>query len=100
VRPPAASLIADKLVRSGLAYRARDALDGRRVIVQATSNGANLLRRIRHGGHSLLESWVGCLSDGDLIALNQGIQALALVARAFPQAADARLASLPVVANP
>jgi DNA-binding MarR family transcriptional regulator len=101
VRPPAASLIADKLVRSGLAYRARDALDGRRVIVQATSNGANLLGRIRHGGHSLLESWVGCLADDDLIALNQGIQALALVARAFPQqAAGARLGSLSAVAKP
>jgi DNA-binding MarR family transcriptional regulator len=93
VKPPAASLIVDKLVRSGLAGRVRDQVDGRRVIVQATLNGADLLSRIRHGGQSLLETWVGHLADDDLIALNQGIRALAAFARGFPQVVGGRQAS-------
>jgi len=84
VKPPAASLIVDKLVRSGLANRVRDSLDGRRVIVQATPKGVNLVSRLRHGGHSVLESWVGQLPDDDLIALTRGIRALAAVARGYP----------------
>jgi DNA-binding MarR family transcriptional regulator len=80
VKAPAASLIVDKLVRSGLAYRVRDPLDGRRVIVRVTSKGGNLVARIRHGGHSLLESWVNQLTDDDLVALDRGTGALAALA--------------------
>jgi DNA-binding MarR family transcriptional regulator len=84
VKPPAASLLVDKLVRDGLAQRLRDRSDGRRVFVQPTVKGGNLISRIRHGRHSVLERWVGELADDDLIALNRGIRVLAAVARGFP----------------
>ena len=92
VKPPAASLIVDKLVRAGLAQRVRDPVDGRRVIVQVTSTGGNLVGRLRHGGHSLLESWVGQLLDDDLVALNKGTRALAALARSLPSSRNERLA--------
>jgi len=84
VKPPAASLVVDKLVRDGLAYRLRDRTDGRRVIVEVTTKGGSLISRIRQGQHSLLESWVGQLGDDDLVALHRGIRALAGLARGFP----------------
>ena len=90
VKPPAVSLIVDKLVRAGLAQRVRDPVDGRRVIVQVTLKGGNLVGRIRHGGHSLLESWVSRLPDDDLVALNQGTRALAALARGLPPSRSER----------
>ena len=84
VKPPAASLLVDKLVRDGLAYRLRDRTDGRRVIVVTTAKGGGLISRIRQGQRSLLERWVRQLPDQDLVALNRGIRALAGAARGFP----------------
>jgi MarR family transcriptional regulator, organic hydroperoxide resistance regulator len=84
VKPPATSLVVDKLVRDGLAYRLRDRTDGRRVFVEVTPKGGSLISRIRQGQHSLLESWVGRLGDDDLVALNRGIRALAGLAQGFP----------------
>lgn len=93
-KPPATSLLVDKLVRSGLAYRERDSGDGRRVIVQPTAKGANLVGRIRHGTQAVLEKWIGLLVDDDLVALRKGSSALATVAVGLPQsrlADDSRL---------
>lgn len=84
-KPPATSLLVDKLVAAGLAYRERDPVDGRRVIVQPTAKGANLVSRIRHGAQSVLERWVGQLSDDDLVALRRGTSALAEVATGLPR---------------
>jgi DNA-binding MarR family transcriptional regulator len=86
VKPAAASLVVDKLARSGLADRSRDVVDGRRVLVHVTPRGADLLTRIRHGGRSVLEGWVGQLADEDLVALHRGVLALAACAvrDAFP----------------
>jgi DNA-binding MarR family transcriptional regulator len=92
VGPAAASLLVDKLARSGLAYRVRDPVDGRRVMVQATPDGADLVNRIRQGGHALLENWVGQLADDDLIALNQGVRALAALAGGLALPRHAELA--------
>jgi len=83
VKPPAASLLVDKLVRAGLAYRLRDDADARRVIVHPTVKGVNLISRVRRGGRSLLESWVNALSDDDLAALRKGLTALVAVAQGF-----------------
>lgn len=80
VKPPAASLLVDKLARAGLASRLRDRGDGRRVIVQPTAEGGALISRIRHGSHLVLETWVAQLSDADLAALGQGMRVLAAVA--------------------
>ena len=96
VKAPASSLIVDKLVLGGLAYRIRDAEDGRRVIVRPTSKGADLVRRVRDGRRSLIEGWVSQLSDADLVSLRKGMAALVGIARGFPLDApvksDARLA--------
>lgn len=87
VKTAAASLIADRLVRNGAAVRAPDAGDGRRVILTPTAEGLEILRRVRHGGQALLESWIGQLTPDDLLALGRGLQALAGVARRHPLAA-------------
>lgn len=85
---PAASLLVDKLERDGLAYRRRDAADGRRVIVQVTAEGSRLVGRVRRGGHLLLASWVQQLPESDLAALARGALALAASVRESRLAAD------------
>lgn len=77
VKPPAASLLVDKLVAAGLARRERDRFDGRRVIVHPTNSGTALLNRVRQGTRAVLQNWVRQLSDDDLAALHRGTQALA-----------------------
>lgn len=84
VKAPASSLIVDKLVHSGLVYRIRDSVDGRRVIVRPTAKGADLVRRVRHGRRSLIGGWVSQLSDADLASLGKGMTALVGIARGFP----------------
>ena len=96
IKPPAASLLVDKLVRAGLASRRGDPLDGRRVIVHATAHGTALVNRIRHGAQSLLEHWVGQLGGDDLAALHRGSRALAAVANQSGR--GARESTPPVVA--
>lgn len=89
VKPPAASLLVDKLVRAGLAFRLRDATDARRVLVRPTIMGSNLVGRVRHGGRAVLERWLEELSDQDLVAARRALVALAAVAtrrRAQPAA--------------
>jgi DNA-binding MarR family transcriptional regulator len=90
VKAPASSLIVDKLVLAGLAYRIRDSIDGRRVIVRPTAKGAELVRRIRHGRRSLIEGWVSQLSEADLASLGKGMAALVAIAREFPLDAAAK----------
>jgi DNA-binding MarR family transcriptional regulator len=80
IKPPAASLLVDKLVRASLASRRSDPLDGRRVIVHPTAHGTALVNRIRHGAQARLERWVRQLGDDDLAALHRGSRALASVA--------------------
>lgn len=92
VKPPAASLLVEKLVRAGLVRRARDERDGRRVIVQPTAEGWEHLSRVRLGSRSALEDWVARLADDDLAALVDGLSALADIARR-PRSARAEYAN-------
>jgi DNA-binding MarR family transcriptional regulator len=80
VKAPAASLLVDKLVGAGLAFRLRDVEDARRVIVRPTVKGANLVGRVRHGGVAVLERWAERLSYTDLVSAARGLAALAEVA--------------------
>lgn len=84
VKAPAATLLVDKLVRAGLAHRLRDDADGRRVIVEPTPRGVEVLTQVREGGRTLLDGWVAQLRDDDLAALRQGLEALATVAHGYP----------------
>ena len=90
IKPPAASLLVDKLVEADLARRERDPFDGRRVIVRPTSAGTRLLSRIRQGTRSLLHNWLRLLPADDLAALHRGSRALARAVTSFGSTSPAR----------
>ena len=77
---PAASLLADRLVRSGFVERHGDPLDRRRVLLSLTRAGARLVTDLREGNNALLRRWMASLSPEDLAALRRGWRALAEVA--------------------
>ena len=77
---PAASLLADRLVRSGYVERHDDPADRRRVLLSVTRTGVRLVTDLREGSHSLLRRWMSSLSVEDLAALTRGWRALAEVA--------------------
>lgn len=77
---PAASLLADRLVRAGYVERRDDPADRRRVLLSLTRVGLRLVTDLREGSHSLLRRWMSSLSPEDLSALTRGWRALAEVA--------------------
>jgi DNA-binding MarR family transcriptional regulator len=77
---PAASLLADRLVRAGYVERREDPADRRRVLLSLTRVGVRLVTDLREGSHSVLRRWMSSLSQEDLEALTQGWRALAEVA--------------------
>jgi len=77
---PAASLLADRLVRAGYVERREDPADRRRVLLSLTRVGLRLVTDLREGSHSVLRRWMSSLSPEDLAALTQGWRALAEVA--------------------
>ena len=77
---PAASLLADRLVRAGYVERREDPTDRRRVLLSLTRVGMRLVTDLREGSHSLLRRWMSSLSPEDLAALSRGWRALAEVA--------------------
>lgn len=85
IKPPAASLLVDKLVRARLVVRQAHSGDGRRVVLLLTPRGAALATRLRHGSQSRLEGWIGQLSDSELDALAAGVDGLASVVRRLPE---------------
>ncbi|HYM49581.1 MAG TPA: MarR family transcriptional regulator [Candidatus Limnocylindrales bacterium] len=74
---PAASLLADRLVRAGFAERREDPADRRRVLLGLTRSGARLVTDLREGSYGLLRRWMSSLSHDDLEALSRGWRALA-----------------------
>jgi len=77
---PAASLLADRLVRAGYVERRGDPADRRRVLLSLTRAGLRLVTDLREGNHTLLRRWMSSLSPEDLAALTRGWRALAEVA--------------------
>jgi DNA-binding MarR family transcriptional regulator len=77
---PAASLLADRLVRAGYVERRGDPSDRRRVLLSLTRAGLRLVTDLREGNHSLLRRWMSSLPPEDLAALTRGWRALAEVA--------------------
>jgi DNA-binding MarR family transcriptional regulator len=77
---PAASLLADRLVRAGYVERRGDPADRRRVLLSLTRVGLRLVTDLREGNHTLLRRWMSSLSAEDLAALTRGWRALAEVA--------------------
>jgi len=85
---PAASLLADRLVRAGYVERREDPADRRRVLLSLTRVGLRLVTDLREGSHSLLRRWMSSLSEEDLAALARGWRALANVASRHGQAME------------
>jgi DNA-binding MarR family transcriptional regulator len=85
---PAASLLADRLVRAGLVIRRADASDRRRVLLSLSRTGDRLVSELREGSQALLRRWLSTLSPEDLDALSRGWQALAEVASRHGQALE------------
>jgi DNA-binding MarR family transcriptional regulator len=87
---PAASVLADRLVRAGYVERHDDTADRRRVLLSLTRAGIQLVTELREGSHSHLRRWMSQLSPEDLAALTIGWRALAEVASHRPQAVESR----------
>jgi len=67
--------LVDRLVQAGLAERAEDAEDRRRTLARLTPKGEDLYARLLN--HPLqMQSLIQKLSDSDMAALLQGLQAL------------------------
>jgi DNA-binding MarR family transcriptional regulator len=77
---PGASLLADRLVRSGYVERRADPDDRRRVLLSLTRVGDRLVGDLREGSTSQLRRWMAALPPEDLAALSRGWRALAEVA--------------------
>jgi DNA-binding MarR family transcriptional regulator len=82
---PAASVLADRLVRAGYFERREDTADRRRVLLSLTRAGVQLVTDLREGSHTHLRRWMSRLSPEDLAALTRGWRALADVASATQQ---------------
>lgn len=74
---PAASILADRLVRAGYVDRNEDPADRRRVQLTLTRAGVQLVTELQEGSHMLLRRWMARLSPEDLAALSRGWRALA-----------------------
>jgi DNA-binding MarR family transcriptional regulator len=74
---PAASILADRLVRAGYVERNEDPADRRRVQLTLTRAGVHLVTELQEGSHLLLRRWMSRLSPDDLAALSRGWRALA-----------------------
>jgi len=77
---PAASILADRLVRAGFVDRNDDPADRRRVLLTLTRAGIQLVTDLQEGNHLLMRRWMSRMSPEDLAALTRGWRALAEVA--------------------
>ena len=86
---PTASHLVDRLVKTGLAVRAEDPTDRRRIRTELTPKGEELLSSLRQGQHRLA-AWLQEMEPDDLEALARGLRALARIAMAaHPETASA-----------
>jgi DNA-binding MarR family transcriptional regulator len=85
-----ASLLVDRMVADGLVERAEDTEDRRRAVIRLSRRGEELITHLRQGRteRNPLPTWLANLSDQDLLALVQGLQALAAEAYAATRAID------------
>jgi DNA-binding MarR family transcriptional regulator len=63
---PAASLLADRLVRAGYAERHDDAADRRRVLIRLTRAGDRLMTELIEGSQAHMRRWMSSLSPDEL----------------------------------
>ena len=63
---PAASLLADRLVRAGYAERHDDPTDRRRVLIRLSRAGERLMTELIEGSHAHMRKWMASLSASEL----------------------------------
>jgi DNA-binding MarR family transcriptional regulator len=90
---PAASILVEKLVQTGLVERTEDATDRRRTFIQLTALGADRVTCLLHVRREQMRVLLQRMSPADVLALNQGTLALA-------RAVKETLAEQPDVACP
>lgn len=73
------SVLVDRLVKAGMVSRTADASDRRRVLLDVTKEGSDLIERLRRGRVDL-RTWLLALSPETLDGLVVGLRALAEVA--------------------
>jgi DNA-binding MarR family transcriptional regulator len=72
---PTASHLVERLVQAELAERVEDAADRRSTLARLTASGETLIQRLWQGSGERLQSSLVHLTDQDLIALREGLQA-------------------------
>ena len=63
---PAASLLADRLVRAGYAERHDDPTDRRRVLIRLSRAGDRLMTELIEGSHAHMRRWMSALPPDEL----------------------------------
>ncbi len=77
---PAASILVEKLVKEGLVVRREDSADRRRMIIQLSEQGEQLVSRLVRGNREWFHGLLTQLDAQDLAALARGMKALAEIA--------------------
>lgn len=82
VGQPAASILVDRLVHSGLVQRTEDPDDRRRTIVQLSPQGREIVNQVQRYRLDVLHGWIAQLDDEALADFCRGARALASIAMA------------------
>jgi len=77
VSPPTVTPVLNRLVGEGLIQRRRDRKDRRVLHITLTPAGQDLVGRLHEGPADRLRAALGDLSEEELVALAQGVEALA-----------------------
>ena len=85
IAEPSASLLVDKLVARGLVIREIDPDDRRRILVEPTEEGRELMSRLRRTREDQIAGWLGALKEEELRSLLVGLEALLRVMEAGRQ---------------
>jgi DNA-binding MarR family transcriptional regulator len=81
-----ASHLVERLVQAGLVERIEHAADRRYTLARLTFQGAMMVQRLRQGREYYLQHWLVQLGEQDLVALQQGLEALnRVVASSYSQ---------------
>ncbi len=84
VSQPTVSHLVERLVQAELVERMEHATDRRVILARPTTRGEALVQRLRQGRLDGLRDWLAQLSEPDLAALHQGLEALIKVMPPVP----------------
>jgi DNA-binding MarR family transcriptional regulator len=96
--PATVCRLIDSLAQDGLIERVPDPLDGRASLVQASPEGASLLRAVRAQGTAALRSALDDLSVGERSLIRQALPALQALTDRLQGGSDARMSGSTVSA--